>query len=169
MEAAKKGQLTLKNVKKNDLVITGAYSSSDISYKAMCGNSTWGRYERPMTASFLLEKDLGAINYEQEFRAIYEIAFLEEHREKMNSDPAVEVFNRYTDILPFEDTRVVLKSGTSPYINANYISSPFTGGDDRKIIAAQGPMSNTVEHFWQLVVQEEVTLIVSVCKLWERG
>ena len=30
-------------------------------------------------------------------------------------------------------------------------------------------MSNTVEHFWQMVLQENVKLIVGVCKLRENG
>jgi protein tyrosine phosphatase len=54
----------------------------------------------------------------------------------MNSDKSVAHLNRYTDILPFEDTRVVLKmgEGADTYINANFVHSPL--GFDKKIIAA---------------------------------
>ena len=62
------------------------------------------------------------------------------------------------------------------YINACYIDvsilkivilvqSPF--GEDQKIIAAQGPLDNTIRHFWRMVVQENVTMIVSTCNLVE--
>ena len=54
----------------------------------------------------------------------------------MNRDIRVEELNRYTDILPFEDTRVVLQKGegADTYINANFVHSPL--GLDKKIIAA---------------------------------
>jgi protein tyrosine phosphatase len=42
-------------------------------------------------------------------------------------------------------------------------------GNDRKFIACQGPKANTVDSFWRMIVQENVTLIVSVCKLAEGG
>jgi len=46
----------------------------------------------------------------------------------MNKDPSVQNFNRYCDILPYEDTRVKLKgvdgkSSASEYVNANYVHS----------------------------------------------
>jgi protein tyrosine phosphatase len=53
-------------------------------------------------------------------------------------------------------------------VNANYIDSALKQGD-RKMIAAQGPLEETVEAFWRMVVQEKVKLIVSVCKLQESG
>ena len=53
-------------------------------------------------------------------------------------------------------------------MNANFVDSALKRGD-RKIIAAQGPLENTVEAFWRMVFQENVKLIVSVCKLREGG
>ena len=53
------------------------------------------------------------------------------------------------------------------YINANFVHSPL--GLDRKIIAAQGPKSNSVDHFWRMVLEQNVTMIVSVCRLAEGG
>lgn len=44
-------------------------------------------------------------------------------------------YNRYSDILTYKDTRVVLQSDLdTDYINACFIDSPF--GSDRKLIAA---------------------------------
>ena len=82
--------------------------------------------------------------------------------------------NRYTDIITYLKSRVKLVTGAdvdknqaSDYINACYINSPF--GSDKKIIASQGPLENTVDHFWQMIVENNVTLIVSTCKLQENG
>ena len=37
------------------------------------------------------------------------------------------------------------------------------------MIAAQGPKDNTVGHFWRMILEQNVTLIVSVCRLSEGG
>jgi len=51
-----------------------------------------------------------------------------------------------------EDTRVQLAgAGNNTYINANYLYSPL--GLDRKLIAAQGPKDNTVDHFWRMIFE----------------
>lgn len=63
--------------------------------------------------------------------------------------------NRYTDIVPYDSTRVVLKSGLDvrncekdDYINASYVYTPKR---TRQYIAAQGPLENTVDQFWRMV------------------
>jgi protein tyrosine phosphatase len=40
---------------------------------------------------------------------------------------------------------------------------------DKKIIAAQGPKNNTVDDFWRMIFEQNVTLVVSVCRLSEGG
>lgn len=91
---------------------------------------------------------------------------------RMNNEPAVYNLNRYVDVIPYDDTRVILRDmGDDPqesYINADYVHSP-ANNKDRKIIASQGPRDNTTSHFWRMIVQENVTFIVTVCKLEESG
>ncbi len=53
------------------------------------------------------------------------------------------------------------------YVNANFVHSPL--GLDKKLIAAQGPKSNTVDHFWRMIIEHNVTMVVSVCRLEEGG
>jgi protein tyrosine phosphatase len=40
---------------------------------------------------------------------------------------------------------------------------------DKKLIAAQGPLENTVDHFWRMIIEHKVTMVVSVCRLEEGG
>lgn len=80
-------------------------------------------------------------------------------------------YNRYTDILPYGETRVVLQKRPGDetndhYINANYIDSALEKGD-KKIIASQGPLPQTIRHFWRMVIQEDVKMIVTTCNLVE--
>jgi len=107
-----------------------------------------------------------------EFLILEEVCWTKEHQKRVVNDAEYALLNRYSDILTYEDTRVKLptrpgRPKTDSYINASYVNSPL--GADRKFIACQGPKSNTVEHFWRMVVQERVTLIVCVCKLAEQG
>jgi protein tyrosine phosphatase len=105
-----------------------------------------------------------------------EIDYLEgSYESRLNTDSEFESKNRYNDIMVYDDTRVVLekrppKQDTlqDTYINAAYVDSPLAVGD-RKIIAAQAPLPNTISDFWRMVAQEDVRMIVTVCKLKEGG
>ncbi|XP_071114596.1 tyrosine-protein phosphatase 10D-like [Haliotis cracherodii] len=80
--------------------------------------------------------------------------------------------NRYVNILPFDHTRVKLRSladddeDDSDYINANYIpgyNSP------REYIATQGPMTGTVADFWRMLWEQDVNIIIMLSDLLEKG
>lgn len=71
--------------------------------------------------------------------------------------------NRYTNILPFERTRVVLGPVEglvgSDYVNANYMSGEVPGSHNA-YIAAQGPKEVTVFDFWRMVYELKLSVIV---------
>lgn len=66
--------------------------------------------------------------------------------------------NRYPDILPYDYTRVELKSSRDDYINASYIKDIVSSGPT--FIATQAPLAGTIEDFWSMVWDEGVELIV---------
>eukprot|EP00105_Crassostrea_gigas_P000907 XP_011412871.1 PREDICTED: receptor-type tyrosine-protein phosphatase C-like [Crassostrea gigas] len=72
--------------------------------------------------------------------------------------------NRFKTILPYDHSRVTLATRTSDYINANYIDGI---GQENVYIATQGPKQNTVNDFWFMVWQENVTQIVMLTNLME--
>ncbi|ELT95888.1 hypothetical protein CAPTEDRAFT_120303, partial [Capitella teleta] len=79
--------------------------------------------------------------------------------------------NRFTNILPFDHSRVKLlplddDDEGSDYINANYMPGY---NSKREFIACQGPMKSTIDHFWRMVWEQNVVIIVMVTKLEERG
>ncbi|XP_034162820.2 tyrosine-protein phosphatase non-receptor type 18 isoform X2 [Pangasianodon hypophthalmus] len=78
--------------------------------------------------------------------------------------------NRYKDILPYDQTRVVL-SPTTPEYNCDYINANFVKGatGSRAYIATQGPLSNTVVDFWRMIWQYDVKVIIMACKEIELG
>nr|XP_042698113.1 tyrosine-protein phosphatase non-receptor type 3 isoform X5 [Chrysemys picta bellii] len=77
--------------------------------------------------------------------------------------------NRYKDVLPYDATRIILQ-GNEDYINANYVNMeiPSTGIVNR-YIATQGPLPHTCAHFWQVVWDHRLSLIIMLTTLTERG
>ncbi|XP_076460431.1 tyrosine-protein phosphatase non-receptor type 4-like isoform X3 [Babylonia areolata] len=79
--------------------------------------------------------------------------------------------NRYRDISPYDQTRVILKNnGGGDYVNANYVNMEIPGsGIINRYIAAQGPLPNTCTDFWQMVWEQQSSLVVMLTTKVERG
>ncbi|XP_065071560.1 tyrosine-protein phosphatase non-receptor type 13-like isoform X2 [Rhopilema esculentum] len=77
--------------------------------------------------------------------------------------------NRFRSILPFDKTRVCLAGGEeSDYINASHVKVQ-ANGKQFSYIAAQGPLSNTVDDFWRLIWEQRVETVIMVTKDVEGG
>ena len=88
---------------------------------------------------------------------------------KLFKEPVQFSYNRYDNILPFEYSMVKLGADLSDpcnYINANYITTVI---NDYKLIATQGPLATTVGNFWQMVYQNDISIIMMFCNLEERN
>ncbi|XP_066430473.1 tyrosine-protein phosphatase non-receptor type 13 isoform X2 [Eleutherodactylus coqui] len=75
--------------------------------------------------------------------------------------------NRYKNILPYDSTRVPLGSEEG-YINASYIRMPV-GNEEFTYIACQGPLPSTVPDFWQMVWEQNATMIAMMTQEMEGG
>lgn len=73
--------------------------------------------------------------------------------------------NRYIDVVPFDNTRVVLnstkgnKSMENGYINASFVTTA-TSRNVSRFIATQGPLPETFRDFWKMVIQYHCPVIV---------
>ncbi|XP_054914099.1 receptor-type tyrosine-protein phosphatase H-like [Poeciliopsis prolifica] len=78
--------------------------------------------------------------------------------------------NRFTNILPYDWSRVKLNTSTPndtlDYINANYLPGYSSS---REYIACQGPLPNTLADFWRMVWEQKVKRIVMVTNCVEAG
>ncbi|XP_011869291.1 PREDICTED: tyrosine-protein phosphatase 10D isoform X2 [Vollenhovia emeryi] len=78
--------------------------------------------------------------------------------------------NRYSDILPYDFSRVKLEvidnDPNTDYINASLIKG-YTGEDE--YIACQGPKEETTYDFWRMVNQYNINIIVMLTQLVEKG
>ncbi|KAJ8962381.1 hypothetical protein NQ318_018365, partial [Aromia moschata] len=91
-------------------------------------------------------------------------------KKKQNADfttallPENGIFNRFKDVLPYEDNRLRLmptKHNKFGYINASHITATV-GSKQRFYVAAQGPTRQTLPYFWQCVWEAEVYLMVQL-------
>uniref|UniRef100_A0AC35U673 Protein-tyrosine-phosphatase n=1 Tax=Rhabditophanes sp. KR3021 TaxID=114890 RepID=A0AC35U673_9BILA len=77
---------------------------------------------------------------------------------------------RYKDLPAYDYNRVKLVqpegSTESDFINASIIEIK---GYEYNFIATQAPLPNTIEHFYQMIEQQNVKVIVMLCELTELG
>lgn len=80
----------------------------------------------------------------------------------------VKPLNRYKNVLPNKNSRVVLpminNDATSSYINANHVA-----GIDQCYIACQGPVPQSVVSFWRMLWLYDVRIVIMTTALEEKG
>ncbi|CAH8601467.1 unnamed protein product [Heterobilharzia americana] len=92
--------------------------------------------------------------------------------------------NRFVDILPYDQTRVKLNpfekcKQEHDYVNASFIyeiipctsatTHPVLNRNKVDYIASQAPLESTVGDFWRMILEQNVTLIVMLTRLYEEG
>ena len=71
---------------------------------------------------------------------------------------------RYGDIITYKDNRVLLNSSFR-FINASWIHMPLPN----YFISTQGPLPHTIEDFWTMIDQNNISLIIMLCNLRENN
>ncbi|XP_050301110.1 tyrosine-protein phosphatase non-receptor type 2 isoform X2 [Anthonomus grandis grandis] len=79
--------------------------------------------------------------------------------------PQNKNLNRYRDVHPYDHSRIILQRGSTDYINANLCKVEKA---NRKYILTQGPLSNTVSHFWLMIWEQQSKAVLMLNKLIEK-
>ena len=121
-------------------------STRDLSREYLKNNPDLMKVERPIPYNEFLYHSK-ARDKQIEYMILKKITETKTHAEYLANNPENYTYNRYHDILPYRDKIVNLSSGQ--YINASYISVP--SNEFCRLIAAQGPLSNTCASFWKMI------------------
>ena len=80
-------------------------------------------------------------------------------------------YNRHLDVLPNPTTRVPLSAvpgdATSTYINANFVRDG--SGNAHAYICTQAPQELTITHFWRMIWEHNVPIVIMATGLMEKG
>ncbi|PRP76223.1 ADP-ribosylation factor 1 [Planoprotostelium fungivorum] len=76
--------------------------------------------------------------------------------------------NRYSDVVPSDDSRVQLEGVEHDYINASYINGE-TPGTFQEYIACQAPLRSTRGDFWRMIWEQSSGIIAMLSSLVENG
>ena len=102
------------------------------------------------------------------FQAACTSSDLQIHAAKLTTSEALKPENaprnRYTDVLPWDATRVLLSSGGSNYINASHVKCHAS-----HFIAAQGPLPSTCQDFFVMLREHNVNLVIALGPAAEMG
>ncbi|XP_034466974.1 tyrosine-protein phosphatase non-receptor type 6 isoform X2 [Hippoglossus hippoglossus] len=121
------------------------------------------------------EAEQSKAGFWEEFDALQKLQAKVKKSREEGQRPENKSKNRYKNILPFDDTRVVLQDADpsavgSDYINGNYVKNNlWESGDQKVYIASQGCLASTVNDFWQMVWQENTRVIVMTTREVEKG
>ncbi|XP_031551959.1 receptor-type tyrosine-protein phosphatase F-like [Actinia tenebrosa] len=91
------------------------------------------------------------------------------HECKMAKRPTNKIKNRYKNIVAYDHSLVTLESVNddqdSCYINASFIRG--YDGAPAAYIATQGPLNNTLDDFWRMIWDHEISSIIMLTNLLE--
>ena len=107
----------------------------------------------------MVKKAQNCIN---EFNCLYRI-IENDNQHKLMLDP-INTNCRYQNIATYKGNRINLRLQPI-YINASWIHMP----QYNYFIATQGPMPHTIESFWTMCYEQNVTLIIMLCNLKENN
>ncbi|CAK72122.1 unnamed protein product, partial (macronuclear) [Paramecium tetraurelia] len=161
----------LNNMLQN-LQVEGKEINQDYSYEWVVGNDDLINMEKGISIAEFTEQSQNR-DQEMEFRILRRLTETQYHNENLyDFHPDILKLNRYGNILPFKHSIVKLKcdeeeNQKESYINADYIN--LINGKEKMMIATQGPVTQTIGHFWRMISQENIQSIVMLCNLKENG
>jgi protein tyrosine phosphatase len=87
------------------------------------------------------------------------------HSAEVGESATNKSLNRYLNVIPYDRSRVKLsRTIGNDYINANLVTVPKAA---RQYILTQGPLTETLGHFWLMVWEQKSTVIVMLNKCIE--
>lgn len=77
--------------------------------------------------------------------------------------------NRYVNIVAYDKNRVKIQEPSQHTFKTDYINASHVNGATNKYIATQGPVPDSMAAFWQMIWEQNVSLVVMVTSEVEGG
>ena len=110
------------------------------------------------------ESVVKARDIELEYRIVRVLTENERMVSRLYRDESTNGLNRYRDMVPFRENRVLLSNGS--YINASYMPSA-DGQNPKEYIASQGPLPHTIGDQWDMIWTEGISGVLTIGSLRE--
>jgi protein tyrosine phosphatase len=107
---------------------------------------------------------VGKRDMELEYQIVRALTEDERMQNRIFRDETLKGKNRYRDMLPFRENRVLLSDGG--YINASYMVNADRC-NSKAFIASQGPLKSTIGDHWDMIWNEGVNSILTIGRLNE--
>lgn len=104
-----------------------------------------------------------------EFKLLCFMTQTQHHVNKLYKNPEQFPYNRNAAFMTFEPSRVTLGDEAERDKVENYINANLVEVEGKRIIATQGPLSNSFNNFWRMVEQYDVRNIFMLCNLIEKN
>lgn len=104
-----------------------------------------------------------------EFKLLCFMTQTQHHVNKLYKNPEQFPFNRNAGFMTFDPSRVKLASGEDHEKVENYINANIIELEGKKVIATQGPLTNSVHNFWRMVESYDVSTVIMLCCLIEKN
>ncbi|KAJ9584232.1 hypothetical protein L9F63_021437, partial [Diploptera punctata] len=116
-----------------------------------------GKYEKFVDG--LTTKTLnGPTPLDMKWKELLELQEKDAHKRSISVARCYPMKNRFSDILPYDHSRIELPSTKDDYINASYIKNLTSATPP--FIATQAPLPSTYSDFWTMVWEQQVEVIV---------
>ena len=120
-------------------------------------------WKAPLRVSTLPQM-IGKRDLELEYRIVRFLTEDDRMHKRLYRNEADKDKNRYRDMVPFVENRVLLPNGA--YINASYMVNG-DGRNKKAYIASQGPLKSTIGAHWEMIEKEHIKCVLTIGKLSE--
>eukprot|EP00731_Ephydatia_muelleri_P018724 Em0011g764a len=147
------------------------YIHDAILEQIMCGDTEIdaGNFRVKVNSMYKVAAGNGTNGFVQQFQLLNDVCKKPPKEDcSVSLESCNEVKNRYKNKPHYNHTQIRLAqdSTNSTYINASRIQGYKLSCI---YIATQGPLSNTVNDFWKMIMEQQCKTIVMLCELMEEG
>ncbi|KAI8775935.1 tyrosine-protein phosphatase non-receptor type 23 isoform X3 [Biomphalaria glabrata] len=157
-------QLQKEEALKNQAVsqTTEPYSSQSSLKKLLEDVEAFGKFVDELSITIL-----GVSRLDTLWKSLLDSQDAATKKQSMAIARCYPIKNRDPDIMPYDDTRVVLTSTKDDYINASWLND--LAPSCPKFITTQAPKTLTISEYWAMVYEQGSEVLVQITSEYETG